>query len=136
MAFNISKCREQIDEACNISLATDAMNDFDKCNDFMIDFRQDSYIKIFLYAFLFMLRVMVNKTKTNYSLVCGNWSHLNSKVPNIKNCNNGTSTNDVKLKIKEKDIKRKLETCKRAVGTCKRYEDQTIPYIVICRTSS
>ena len=48
MAFNISKCREQIDEACNISLATDTMNDFDKCNDIMIDFRQDSYIKTFL----------------------------------------------------------------------------------------
>ena len=48
MAFNISKCREQIDEACNISLATDTMNDFDKCNDIMMDFRQDSYIKTFL----------------------------------------------------------------------------------------
>ena len=48
MAFNISKCREKIDEACNISLATDTMNDFDKCNDIMMDFRQDSYIKTFL----------------------------------------------------------------------------------------
>ena len=48
MAFNISKCREQIDEACNLSLATDTMNDFDKCNDIMMDFRQVSYIKTFL----------------------------------------------------------------------------------------
>ena len=83
-----------------------------------------------------MLRVVVNITKTNFSLVCGNWSHLNSKVPNIKNCNNGNSTNDVKLKIKERDIKKKLKTCKTAVGTCKRYEDQTIQFIVNCLTSS
>ena len=48
MAFNISKCREQIDEACNLSLATDTMNGFDKCNDIMVDFRQDSYIMTFL----------------------------------------------------------------------------------------
>ena len=48
MAFNISKCREQIDKACNLSLATDTKYDFDKCNDIMMDFRQDSYIKTFL----------------------------------------------------------------------------------------
>ena len=48
MAFNISKCRKQIDEACNISLATDTKYDFDKCNDIIMDFRQDSYIKTFL----------------------------------------------------------------------------------------
>ena len=52
MAFNISKCREQIDEACNISLAADTMNDFDKCNDIMIDFRQDSYIKTLLFMLI------------------------------------------------------------------------------------
>ena len=52
MAFNFSKCREKIDEACNLSLATDTMNGFDKCNDIMIDFRQGSYIKTFLFILI------------------------------------------------------------------------------------
>ena len=63
MAFNISKCREQIDEACNISLATDTMNGFDKCNDIMIDFRQDSYIKTLLFMLIAQGKCEYNENK-------------------------------------------------------------------------
>ena len=63
MAFNISKCREQIDEACNLSLATDEMNDFDKCNDIMMDFRQDSYIKTLLFKLIAQGKCEYNENK-------------------------------------------------------------------------
>ena len=78
----------------------------------------------------------MNITKTNYSLVCGNWSHLKSNVSTIKNCSKGASTNGVKLKNKESEIKNKTAICKSAWGACRRYEDQTISYIVICLTPS
>ena len=63
MAFNISKCREQIDEACNLSLATDTMNGFDKCNDIMMDFRQDSYIKTLLFKLIAQGKCEYNENK-------------------------------------------------------------------------
>ena len=63
MAFNFSKCREKIDEACNLSLATDTMNGFDKCNDIMVDFRQDSYIKTFLFILIAQGKCEYNENK-------------------------------------------------------------------------
>ena len=63
MAFNISKCREQIDEACNLSLATDTMNDFDKCNRIMMDFRQDSFIKTLLFKLIAQGKCEYNENK-------------------------------------------------------------------------
>ena len=63
MAFNFSKCREKIDEACNLSLATDTMNGFDKCNDIMVDFRQDSYIKTFLCILIAQGKCEYNENK-------------------------------------------------------------------------
>merc|ERR1712181_183836 len=81
-------------------------------------------------------RVKMGITKENFTTNCSSWAELKSYLPALRDCNRGKSTSGLTLKDKEAEVKDLLSDCKKALSGCKKYEDQSIAYISMCKTSS